>query len=428
MDPIARPDGRSQAKVLLQTFALRMAVATAYGHLGTLQSVPDDASTTLARMAKLLLLPGLVIFQFAGQVFDAFLVLMGQKHLTKIWRLDAAVAVLLGLRVHVTSSGNSETGHVVKQTYAAKDLDPSCMAMDSSEADKDPRSSALVSFGRSLVQLAFLAQSAASFVLVVRRFEIPGAVLLLDWVNSLYAVVGICTAINSIGIIALGGRRARLKTGSEAIGLYEDVSARVESVRAPTIAEMGKLCLSTYSLLMSACMHWNSLRVLFSGSPLENLTLDPVLSIVWTVSLVVFAISPVKTGIRALIVRVSIVHQILTGGSDQNTDVALANNNGTIAGESTDGYTDPSTTPQRNGKSLRRQVNGYGILSVITIGLTLWSLGKIFLATASASQHVLLYAALLREQILIGSASGGEFPQAPKWWWADPWSERLFIY
>ena len=71
--------GRSQAKVLLQTFALRMAVATAYGQLGTLQGTSDKASLALPRMATLLLSPGLVLWLFLGQICEAILLLVAAR-------------------------------------------------------------------------------------------------------------------------------------------------------------------------------------------------------------------------------------------------------------------------------------------------------------------------------------------------------------
>ena len=52
--------------------------------------------------------------------------------------------------------------------------------------------------------LVVLAQAAACLLLVVRRRQIENASLLLDSINGVYALVGICSACNSLLITAIG--------------------------------------------------------------------------------------------------------------------------------------------------------------------------------------------------------------------------------
>ena len=56
-----------------------------------------------------------------------------------------------------------------------------------------------------MVLLVILAQAVASLLLIIRRREIDGATLMLDSVNGVYALTGICAVFNSMLIIAVGG-------------------------------------------------------------------------------------------------------------------------------------------------------------------------------------------------------------------------------
>ena len=65
---------RTTSSLWLKTFALRMAVITAYGHLGSLPNLSTESSTSLSRMLILIFLPGATLFDFLGgycqSIFD----------------------------------------------------------------------------------------------------------------------------------------------------------------------------------------------------------------------------------------------------------------------------------------------------------------------------------------------------------------------
>jgi hypothetical protein len=73
---MASPDSNSRrtlSQLLLKSFALRMAVITGYGHLGTLQNSSHSATMSLTRMAVLIVLPGAALLNLLGPWLAAIL-------------------------------------------------------------------------------------------------------------------------------------------------------------------------------------------------------------------------------------------------------------------------------------------------------------------------------------------------------------------
>lgn len=404
---------RSQARILLQTFALRMAVATAYGHLGTMQGKSDKTSASILRMFKLLLFPGLVILQWAQQLSESLLNLMVQRLIGGVWHWQHAIMIALGIRVRITQT-SPNTGSVSMPTYAARSLDPSCVEL-SWHAGEAEASGAHIYIGRALVQLAFLAQAVASLVLVVRRLDLPGAALILDWSNGLYAIIGICAAINSLGILALRGQTPQIRAGAEAI----DPQGRV-LLQQPSLApasSWSRLGMSTMSLARSAMIQSFIARTWIKDSPMAGMESAPGLWQVWLVSIAVLAIYPLWREAKALGRRVRAIHTLFTGpGDEQGGNLPV----------------DQTNPGQKSNTSLSFLILiktiYYLCLSLFTAILTVWAAGEVVLVAATGAEHVLFYAALIREQILIGSSSMSTYAQAKSWQWADSWSERLFVY
>ena len=56
---------RTTSKLWPKTFALRMAVATAYSHLGSLQNLSAKSYASFPRMLILIFLPGAVLLDFS---------------------------------------------------------------------------------------------------------------------------------------------------------------------------------------------------------------------------------------------------------------------------------------------------------------------------------------------------------------------------
>jgi hypothetical protein len=190
---------RSLSDVLLRTFALRMAVMTTYGHLGSLQNLSRSSHTALPRMITFILFPTATLFDLCTDHFKATLILVLNRILKGKWAFKNSLMVSTGLYLPfpnnrpVGSSGNvvglwSVPYNQVTHTPAPRTWD-----------------AFLLKVGRCVTLLVVLAQAVACLSLVVRRWQAEDAILLLDSANGVYAAIGILSACSSLLITAVGG-------------------------------------------------------------------------------------------------------------------------------------------------------------------------------------------------------------------------------
>ena len=457
MDFSAVTATRSQSRVLLQTFALRIAVATAYGHLGTLHDLSDQASTAIPRMVTLLFFPGAVIMDFATQILKPAIVVTIQVCSNQGWTVDHAAAMVLGLRVELpAASGGGKT-----IVHAADELDPTCVELRL--RPNRARMLAHVGIGRSVVLLALLAQSIASLFLVARRFSVPNATLVLDWSNGLYALIGICTAVNSLGLLALRGRELQSVAGRAYTGPYgRELPAKVPQARSLREGLEERFS-SSLSLSSAAVIQSFFVRNFVSSSPLRGTESAPVLWIIWTVSIALFAMWPTLDAVKETVRKVSVIHYLFTGLGDRESAAAAVPSIETAALPSAGSMPSPSSdamplqsinaTPLQSSDAVpvqsdnaarvdtsraKRNVSKtvlvlvemvyYACLSVFTSIISLWALWHVVGDAAISAEHMLFYAAHMREQTLIATGQANTSARIGNWMWNDPWSEKLFVY
>ena len=121
----------------------------------------------------------------------------------------------------------------------------------------------------------------------------------------------------------------------------------------------------------------------------------------------------VTTGRRALI-----IHRLFTDDPPGNESKTLPVEQDQIAPKG----------KSRLGVLVLTQIIYYVCLGLVAAVLTTWAAGQVILVATMGAEQVVFYAALVREQSIIAAPSMGSYAQAEVWQWADPWSEKLFVY
>jgi len=198
---------RSPSSLLLKTFALRMAVITSYGHLGSLQNLTAKSSTSIPRMLILLILPGVTLFEFSKNYFGLVVILLLRIGLL-LFRIrirgfySLKQFLMVGVGLHIPHHKVSTNGGCTNQAVYIGEVLPT---RSKHVATPWTWGSFLLKSSRAVVLLVVLAQAIASLVLILRRRHVEHATLLLDSTNGLYAIIGIVSCCNSLMIVAVGG-------------------------------------------------------------------------------------------------------------------------------------------------------------------------------------------------------------------------------
>ncbi|MCJ1368409.1 hypothetical protein MMC16_007551 [Acarospora aff. strigata] len=181
-----------------------MAVITAYGHLGTLQNLSGASSTSLPRMMMLFFLPGATLTKFIADYLKAIVLYLRVRWMSKekIGSLKYYVMVAAGLHVSHQKRDCPDQVHPAIEIVSIDRVRPKDIKHTMTPWTWD---SFLLRFSRVLNLLVVLAQAVASLVLIIRRYQIKDAILLLDMTNGLYAIVGILCACNSLLLMVVGG-------------------------------------------------------------------------------------------------------------------------------------------------------------------------------------------------------------------------------
>jgi len=186
---------RSLSDVLLRTFALRMAVMTTYGHLGSLQNLSSSSHTALPRMITFILLPTATLFELCTHYLMAtlFLVLEGKR--------PFKYSLMVSTGLYLPSPNNRSVG------ASGNVVSLSSLPYDKVTHTPAPRTwdAFLLKVARCITTLVVLAQAVACLSLIVRRWQAENAILLLDSTNGVYAAIGILSACSSLLITAVGG-------------------------------------------------------------------------------------------------------------------------------------------------------------------------------------------------------------------------------
>jgi len=186
---------RSLSDVLLRTFALRMAVMTTYGHLGSLQNLSSSSRTALPRMITFILLPTATLMELCSDYLKAtlFLVLERKRPFKNSLMVSAGLYLPSPNNRSVRASGNV--------------VSLSSLPYDKVTHTPAPRTwdAFLLKVARYITTLVVLAQAVACLSLIVRRWQAEDAILLLDSANGVYAAIGILSACSSLLITAAGG-------------------------------------------------------------------------------------------------------------------------------------------------------------------------------------------------------------------------------
>lgn len=195
--PVNTPNPRTLSSILLRTFALRMAVFTTYGHLGTLQNLSSSSTNSIPRMLVLIFLPVVTLISFATGYLAS---LLEVPH----WKRCLMTAA--GLHVPCRSPISHQVISVTKVPVDKLKHTPPNWTWDA----------VWLLASRVVVLFVILAQAVASLILIIRRRDIDGSTLMLDSINGVYALVGICAVFNSTLIIAVGGEWESIQEPLEA--------------------------------------------------------------------------------------------------------------------------------------------------------------------------------------------------------------------
>ncbi len=182
---------RTTSSLWLKTFALRMAVITASGHLGSLQNMTTKSTSSL---------PGATLFDFLGgnreSIFRPFFNLFRLNYHS----LRHALMIAAGLKLPYSSISLGEFSREVLVPF--KELAPAAVEYRATPWSWD---SSVLKGSRVINILVVLAQAAASLVLKIRRRYVENATLLLDSTNGLYAIIGLMSTFNSLLMMSIGG-------------------------------------------------------------------------------------------------------------------------------------------------------------------------------------------------------------------------------
>jgi hypothetical protein len=191
---------RSTPSLMLKTFALRMAVMTVYGHLGTLQGLSGTGRKPLLRILMIAFWPGATLMtDCLGYYIKVLDCLFSDNGYSWRWCTVSAAGLHIPIRPRddrsLPADNNADIAyigdipfHLLKHIKAPWTWD-----------------SFLLKIGRVTSLAVVLAQAIACLVLVIRRRHL-GASLLLDSSNGLYALIGILSSCNSMMILAVGGK------------------------------------------------------------------------------------------------------------------------------------------------------------------------------------------------------------------------------
>ena len=232
---VASEPVRNLSSIFLKTFALRFAVIVAYGHLASLQRIPERSSVLLPRILLVIFAPPVTLMAFflgylrciqctmfewrwsqsrELQVISSCsndddkcgltvpVNLIGRNPERMQWSLRFSLMVAAGLYIERPES--CPRGECTADSMISIAQVP-LMAI---EYHKEPWTfeTFLLRFSRVFVLLGFLAQSVASLALINRRRQVEGATLLVDSRNGVYAVIRILCACNSLLIYFVGGK------------------------------------------------------------------------------------------------------------------------------------------------------------------------------------------------------------------------------
>lgn len=191
---------RTTSSLWLKTFALRMAVITASGHLGSLQNMTTKSTSSLPRMLALIFLPGATLFNFLGgnreSIFRPFFNLFRLNYHS----LRHALMIAAGPKLPYSSISLGEFPREVLVPF--KELASAAVEYRATPWSWD---SSVLKGSRVINILVVLAQAAASLVLKIRRRYVENATLLLDSTNGLYAIIGLMSTFNSLLMMSIGG-------------------------------------------------------------------------------------------------------------------------------------------------------------------------------------------------------------------------------
>ncbi|MCJ1354587.1 MAG: hypothetical protein MMC33_004576 [Icmadophila ericetorum] len=201
--PNSNPNFRTPSSLYLRTFALRIAVFTAYGHLGTLQNLTGTATISIPRLVILLVFPGATLIQMVWNYLAAIYIYLFRVH--KKWESESIkYTAMIAAGLCVPDQDSEERTYT---PIAFRDIPLSRLIHRPTVRTRSQFwDSFTLATGRALNLLAVLAQTSAAFLLIYRRSHIQDATLLLDSTNGLYAFIGILTTFNSLLILFVGGK------------------------------------------------------------------------------------------------------------------------------------------------------------------------------------------------------------------------------